>query len=381
MLRSVLHIDFDNFFVACERLADRRLQGIPLIIGGGGDRSVVASCSYEAREYGVRSAMPMAYARKLCPIAKVKACDMDLYSKHSSTLTEILQEKVPLLEKASLEEFYADLSGMDRFFGTYKWSGELGNYVRSHSGIPLSFGLSINKTVAKIATNEYKPLGKVQVVANAVQPFINPLSVRKIPGVGDATFLLLSRIGVRKIETLAQMPIELLQKLLGKQGETLWKKANGIDYDPVQAYKEKKSITIEQAFDKDTIDIPQLRSLLLTMTERLAYRLRKDGWLTSIVAVRLRYNNGDHEKKQCKITYSCGDDILITRVRELFDVLYHRRMRLRMVGISFSGLVRGAYQIDLFTDNAEKLMLYQAMDGIKKRYGEGFIRRSGGVRL
>ena len=381
MLRSILHIDFDNFFVACERLADKKLEGIPIIIGGSGDRSVVASCSYEARAYGVRSAMPMAYARKLCPLAKVKMSDMDLYSKHSATLTEILQEKVPLLEKAGMQEFYADLSGMDRFFGAYKWSGELGTYVRSQAGLPLSFGLSVNKTVAKIATNEHKPLGKAEVVSSAVQPFINPLSIRKIPGVGDATFLLLSRIGVRKIETLAEMPMELLQKLLGKTGETLWKKANGIDYDPVQAYKEKKSIRIEQNFDKDTIDIPQLRSLLLTMTERLAYRLRKDGWLTSIIAVRLRYNNGDHDRKQIKISYTCGDDILITKVRELFEVLYHRRMRLRMVGIAFSGLVRGAYQIDLFTDNAEKLSLYNTMDGIKRRYGEQFIQRSGGIYL
>lgn len=376
MDRTVAHLDMDTFFVSCERLVNNQLKNIPLIIGGNSDRGVVASCSYEARQYGVRSAMPMKMALRLCPQAKVVKGDMQLYSSQSRIVTEIIQEQAPVLEKASIDEFFLDISGMDRFFGNYKWTVELTQRIMRETGLPVSFGLSINKTVSKIATSEGKPTGKLHIEPKQVQSFLNPLSIRKIPQLGTSTFTLLSRIGVRKIETLSQMPVEYVQQLIGKNGKELWKKANGIDYTPVEPYSERKSISTERTFEQDTIDIYWMKGILTGMVEKLAYQLRQENWLTSCVIVKIRYNNFDTETKQQRISYTACDHILIEQVKGLFDKLYTRRMRIRLIGVSFSGLVRGNYQINLFEDTNEQMKLYQAMDTIKNRFGENAIKRS-----
>lgn len=377
-MRSIVHMDLDAFFVSCERLANSKLNGIPLIIGGSSDRGVVASCSYEARIFGVRSAMPIKMALRLCPDAKIIKGDMEMYSKLSHTVTEVIENSAPLMEKASIDEFYLDITGMDKFFGCYQWTSELAQAVTAETGLPISFALSVNKTVSKIATGEAKPTGKLEVPESMVKPFLNPLSIRKIPMVGDATFALLSRIGIRKIQTLSEMPIEVLQQIIGKNGIELWKKANGIDNNPVEPYTERKSVSTEHTFEQDTIDIIRLKSMLVAMVEKLAFQLRNEQWLTSTVVIKIRYNNFDTETKQCKVPYTSCDHVLIKIVTELFDKLYHRRMRLRMIGIRFSGLVRGTYQINLFEDTVEMMSLYQAMDRMKKRYGFDAVTRCAG---
>ena len=219
MERTIVHMDLDTFFVSCERLKNRGLNGIPVIIGGG-DRGVVASCSYEARYYGVRSAMPIKMALRLCPQAKVIKGDMEMYSKLSHTVTQIIEEKAPLVEKASIDEHYLDISGMDKFFGSYQWTEELSRYIVQNTGLPISFALSVNKTVAKIGTGEAKSsgTGKKEIRQDMVRPFLNPLSIKKIPMLGNVTFELLSRIGIRHIQTLADMPVEVLQRMIGKNG-------------------------------------------------------------------------------------------------------------------------------------------------------------------
>ncbi|KAF2331895.1 DNA polymerase IV [Flavobacterium daemonense] len=378
MARAIVHMDLDTFFVSCERRTNSELNGIPLIIGGG-DRGVVASCSYEARKFGVRSAMPIRMALKLCPDAKVMKGDMELYSHLSHDVTEILQEKAPVLEKASIDEFYMDITGMDKFHGSYKWTNELAQKVIKETGLPISFSLSINKTVSKIATGEGKPVGNLQIPEQEVQDFLNPLSIQKIPMVGAVTFQLLSRIGVRKIQTLAEMPAEVLQQMIGKNGLELWKKAHGIDNTPVEPYTERKSISTETTFSQDTIDIAKLKRILLGMVEKLAFQLREEQWLTSTVTVKIRYANFDTETKQCRVAYTSADHILTKNVMELFEKVYQRRMRLRLIGVRFSGLVRGMYQIDLFEDTQEMLSLYEAMDKMKKRYGFDAVMRCAGA--
>ncbi|MCP1996441.1 DNA polymerase IV [Flavobacterium sp. HSC-61S13] len=378
MGRAIVHMDLDTFFVSCERLGNSELDGIPLIIGGG-DRGVVASCSYEARTFGVRSAMPIKMALRLCPQAKVVKGDMELYSKLSHTVTEVIEEKAPVMEKASIDEFYLDITGMDKFYGSYKWTDELAQAVTRETGLPISFALSVNKTVSKIATGEGKPLGNLQITENMVQPFLNPLSIQKIPMVGQVTFQLLSRIGIRTIQTLSEMPAEVLQQMIGKNGIELWKKANGIDNNPVEPYTERKSISTEHTFTQDTIDIALLKALLIGMVEKLAFQLRSEEWLTSTVVIKIRYSNFDTETKQCKIPYTSADHTLTRCVTDLFDKLYHRRMRLRLIGIRFSGLVRGTYQINLFEDTEELLSLYQAMDKMKSRYGFDAVMRCAGA--
>lgn len=378
MARAIVHMDLDTFFVSCERLTNSALRGIPLIIGGG-ERGVVASCSYEARVFGVRSAMPIHMAMKLCPQAKIMKGDMELYSKLSHDVTNVLQEKAPVLEKASIDEFYLDITGMDKFHGSYKWTNELAQSVIKETGLPISFSLSINKTVSKIATGEGKPIGNLQVPENEVQGFLNPLSIQKIPMVGAVTFQLLSRIGVRKIQTLSEMPPEVLQQMIGKNGLDIWKKANGIDHTPVEPYTERKSISTEHTFSQDTIDLAKLKRVLIGMVEKLAFQLRSEQWLTSTITVKIRYANFDTETKQCKIAYTSADHILTKNVMELFEKVYQRRMRLRLIGIRFSGLVRGTYQIDLFEDTEEMLSLYAAMDKMKSRYGFDAVMRCAGA--
>lgn len=378
MNRAVVHIDMNTFFVSCERLANSELNGIPLIIGGG-ERGVVASCSYEARKFGVRSAMPIQMALRLCPQAKIMKGDMELYSRLSHDITEIIQEKAPVVEKASIDEFYLDITGMDRFYGSYKWTDELAQRITKETGLPLSFALSINKTVSKIGTGEAKQKQNLDIPEHMVRPFLNPLSIQKIPMVGEKTFQLLSRIGIRTIRTLSEMPAEALQQMIGKNGLELWKKANGIDTAPVEPYSERKSISTEHTFSQDTIDIPKLNRVLLGMVEKLSYQLRSEQWLTSTVTVKVRYANFDTETKQCRVQYTSADHILTKTVQELFDKLYQRRMRLRLIGVRFSGLVRGTYQIDLFNDTEEMLALYQAMDRMKTRYGFDAVMRCAGA--
>ncbi|MDN5395101.1 MAG: DNA polymerase IV [Chryseobacterium sp.] len=377
MERAIVHMDLDTFFVSCERKNNSELIGKPIIIGGG-ERGVVASCSYESRYFGVRSAMPIKMALKLCPEAKVMKGDMDLYSKMSHEVTEIIGEKVPLMEKASIDEFYLDLSGMDKFFGCYQWTQEIASSVTKETGLPISFALSNNKTVSKIGTGEAKPDGHMEIKEAMIRPFLNPLSVRKIPMVGAETYKLLSRIGIRTIRTLSEMPTDVLQKILGKNGLELWRKANGIDDTPIIPYSERKSISSEHTFSQDSIDIIKIKSLITGMAEQLANQLRAEKWLTSTIVVKIRYSNFDTETKQCRVSYTSADHTICKYALELFEKIYSRRMRIRLIGLKLTGLVHGEYQMNLFEDTQEMMSLYQSMDNIKNRFGKNAVGRASG---
>ena len=377
--RVISHFDLDSFFVSVELLQNSALKGKPIVIGGKGDRGVVASCSYEARTFGVRSGMSMKLARRLCSeLVQVKG-DMDQYSYYSNVITDIVASEVPLYEKTSIDEFYIDLSGMDRFFGTYQFTCELKEKIIRESGLPISFGLSVNKTVAKVATNEGKPNGQYQVEEGAEIPFLAPLAIQKIPMIGKQTGTLLRQMGIEYVKTIQEMPIEAFTQLLGKTGTGLWKKANGIDNAPVAPYSERKSISTEQTFQEDTIDVYKLKSVLIGMTEKLARQLRNKDQLTACVAVKIRYSNFDTHTQQIKISYSSCDHTLIKCVKELFKKLYNRRMLIRLIGVKFSYLVNGNYQINLFEDSVEMIRLYQAMDKMNTRYGDSAVKRAAGM--
>ncbi|MDN3607541.1 DNA polymerase IV [Kaistella yonginensis] len=378
MNRAIVHMDLDTFFVSCERFKNSQLEKLPVIIGGG-DRGVVASCSYEARYFGVRSAMPIKMALRLCPEAKVIKGDMDHYSNMSHLVTEVIQEKVPVLEKASIDEFYLDLSGMDQFFGCYKWTSEIADAVTKNTGLPISFALSTNKTVSKIGTGESKPIGKFEIREQNIQSFLNPLSVKKIPMVGAKTFELFSRLGIKTIQTLSEIPVEVLQQLIGKNGSVLWEKAHGIDESLVIPYSERKSISKENTFSEDTIDVQNIRSFLSGMVEQLAFQLRTEKWLTSTIVVKIRYSNFDTETKQCRIPYTSADHTLLRYVLELFKKVYTRRMRIRLIGVKFTSLVHGCHQMNLFEDTEELISLYQTMDKIKNRFGTASVGRASGL--
>jgi DNA polymerase-4 len=373
--RNIVHLDLDTFFVSVERLINPALIGKPVVIGGTSDRGVVASCSYEARKFGVNSAMPMKMARMLCRDAVVVRGDMELYSKYSHTVTEIIAEKAPLYEKASIDEHYIDVTGMDRFFGSLKWAHELRQRIIDHTGLPISLGLSVNKTVSKIATGEAKPNGELQVPEAVVKPFLSPLSIRKIPGIGEKTYPLLRSMGVSNIETLSRIPVEMLERVMGKNGIVLWERANGIDRTPVYPYHEAKSVSTETTFEEDSIDIVRMKEILVKMTEKIAFELRDKQKLTACITVKIRYSNFDTHTLQKQVPYTAFDHQLIPVAKDLFDRLYQRRMLIRLIGVRFSSLISGNPQLNMFEDSTEMINLYQTLDRIRRKYGVKIVRR------
>lgn len=372
-------MDLDTFFVSVERLVNPMLEGKPVIIGGTSDRGVVASCSYEARRFGVHSAMPMRMAKQLCAQAVYVRGDMELYSRYSRLVTDVIADSAPLYEKTSIDEHYLDITGMDRFFGCYKWTHELRQRIIKHTGLPISFGLSANKTVSKIATGQAKPNGELQVLPLQVHAFLDPLSISRIPMVGDVGYRLLRSMGVSRIGTLRMMPPDMVQQVLGKNGLIIWRKANGIDPSPVKPYTERKSISSEHTYDQDTTDLAVLRQTLSHMVEKLAFEMRSKQKLTGCVTVKIRYTNFDTHTLQKQIAYTAFDHILLDTVLGLFEKLYSRRMLIRLVGVKLSQLVGGSQQLNMFEDTPEMASLYQAMDKIRTRFGKQSIGRAGGI--
>lgn len=369
MDRNIIHLDLDAFFVAVEHKKDSRLIGRPLIVGGSSRRGVVAACSYEARKFGVHSAMPMYLALQLCPDATVISGDMEAYSQYSHIVTEIIEESAPMFEKSSIDEFYIDASGMDRYFGAFKWAKELRKKVIHESGLPISLGMSVNKLVSKVATGEFKPNAEQHIPAGSEKEFLAPLAVEKIPMIGKQTASFLYDMGVRTVATLRDMPLNFLVSAFGKNGISLWNKAHGIDESAVMPYTEQKSISTESTFDEDTIDVKRLKSILIAMVEKVTFQLREQKKLTSCITVKIRYSNFDTETKQVHIPYTSSDHVILRVVQELFNKLYNRRMSIRLVGVRLSNLVQGNHQISLFDDTAETINLYEAMDYIKHKHG------------
>ena len=375
-MRTILHLDLDAFYVSVERLRDSSLKNYPLLVGGLSDRGVVAACSYETRSFGIHSGMSMKIAQELCPEAKTIKGNAATYSKFSDTVTEIIKDSVPLFEKSSIDEFYADLSGMDKFFGAYKYATELRHKIMKETGLPISLGVAQNKVVSKVATNEAKPNNQIKIDFGTEKPFLAPLSIKKIPMVGEKTYQTLRSLGIREVRTIQEMPVDAMKYALGKDGVTIWKRSNGIDDTPVIAFSERKSISTERTFDRDTIDILMLKNILTAMTENLAYQLRRGNKLTACITVKLRFSDFNTYTKQLKIPYTSADHILIPKILELFNKLYQKRLLVRLIGIRFSHLVGGNYQINLFEDSERQLNLYKALDHIRERYGDRSVIRA-----
>ena len=378
-MRNIAHFDLDAFFVSVERLKNSRLNGKPLLVGGSGDRSVVAACSYEARRFGIHSAMPMSLARRLCPEAIIIRGDMESYSTYSRLVTEIMQENVPLFEKASIDEFYIDLSGMDKFFGCSLFASELKTRVLKESGLVVSYGLASNKLVSKVATDEIKPDGQLEIVFGGEKNFLAPLSIGKLPGIGKETAYKLIRRGVETIRTLSEIPIEMMETMLGAVGIDLWRKANGLDESPVVPYREQKSVSTERTFETDTINMGFLHAELVRMTEAVGFELRKQDKLSACVTIKLRYSNFDTVVRQKTIDYTNADHLLLATAQDVFEKLYDRRMLIRLLGVRLTKLVPGNYQIKLYEDTQEAIRLYQSIDSIKKQFGEKGVMRGSGT--
>jgi DNA polymerase IV len=377
--RCIVHFDLDAFYVHVEYLHDPRLRGKPIAVGGHSNRGVIASCSYEARKFGVRSAMPTRVAKKLCPDLLIVRGDMDSYSRYSNLVTEIIRSEVPVVEKSSIDEFYIDMSGMEKFFSAWPFVLQLRQKIIKESGLSISHAMALNKLVSKVATNECKPNGQLRVLPGDEKNFLAPLQIEKLPMVGNQTATLLRSIGVETISELSQTPVELLTNLLGKNGAELWTRANGIDESPVIPFHEQKSIGTENTFENDTIDISFLHRELVRMTEKIAFDLRNNNKLTGCITIKIRYSDFQTLTMQSTIPYSANDHVLLQHAKEIFTKLYDKRIPVRLIGVRFTNLINGSYQINLFEDSQEQIHLYQAIDSVKRQFGENLLFRAGGL--
>ena len=376
----IAHFDLDSFFVSVEVLNDPSLIGKPVIVGGSRDRGVVTTCSYEARKFGVHSAMPMKKAMELCPHAILLRGTRGQYGKYSKWVTDIIAAKAPKFQKASIDEFYLDLTGMDRFFDPFQWTIDLRQEIIDETKLPISFGLASNKLVAKIATDEAKPNGYLFIQHGRERDFLAPLPVKKIPGVGNHTLAVLSEMGIVYIGDILERSADEMEKRLGKWGADLWNKALGLHHGSVSEWHEAKSISTENTFESNTGDIDFLLSQLVRMTERVAFELRQDGKLAGCIAVKIRYPNFETTSKQTAIDYTFRDDELIPVAIDLFHKLYKRGKLVRLLGVRLTDFTNITVQGNLFDDVSKKTSLYKAIDEIKLKYGKNVVSKARGAK-
>lgn len=375
--RLIAHFDLDSFFVSVEVLNNPSLKDKPVLVGGS-ERGVVAACSYAARKFGIHSAMPMKTALKLCPQAIVVSSGRGEYSKFSRWVTEIIAAKAPVFEKASIDEFYLDLTGMDRYFQPYDWTIALRQEIIDKTGLPISFGLAANKMVAKIATDEAKPNGYLFVPPGREKDFLAPLGVNKIPGVGGHMHQALKEWGIETIQDLTKWSADQLEHRFGKTGADLWNKAQGIHHGEVVPYHEAKSVSTENTFDQNIRDETLLLNEIVRMTEKIAYELRQDNKMAGCIAVKIRYPDFETTSKQTTIDYSFYDDELIPKAKELFRKLYRKGEPVRLLGVRLSELTDGAVQTNLFSNVGRKTELYKAIDEVKGRFGRNALTKATG---
>jgi DNA polymerase IV len=376
--RHIAHVDLDAFYASVEVLKNPRLRGKPVIVGGD-TRGVVTSCTYEARAFKVKSGMPTRLAKRLCPGAIFVKGDFEKYSLYSQMVTDIIADEVPIFEKSSIDEFYIDMTGMDKFFGCAQYMSKIHNRITNETGLSVSHALASNKLVSKVAANEVKPAGAKVLRLDEERPFLWTLPVQKLPMIGDARAAELRQLGIHTIYDLSRIPFKLLTARFGLDGIEMWRRSNGIDESPIIPYHEPKSISTENTFNEDTIDIMFMIRQLVGMTEKIAFDLRLNNKLAGCITVKLKYSDFQTVSKQCSIEYTAADDILIEKVKMLFKLLYTRRIRVRLVGVRLSHLIPGNYQINLYSDTPKKVKLYSLIDSVKKQYGEQFLKRASGL--
>ncbi len=320
--------------------------------------------------------MPSGKALQLCPHAIFLKGTRGEYSKYSRWVTQIIADKVPLFEKASIDEFYLDLTGMERFFDPLQYTIDLRKQIIEETKLPISFGLASNKMMAKIATNEAKPNGYLHVPYGKEKEFLAPLPVGKIPGVGDHTQEVLKGMGITLIKHIGEKSIKELEERLGKWGIELWYKSQGRHNAEVTPYHEAKSISSENTFDENKTDMQFLISELVRLTEKIAFELRQEGKVAGCIAVKIRYPNFDTTSRQTTMPYTAADDELIPVVKEIFNKLYKKGEPVRLLGVRLSELTNDAVQTNLFNDTERKNKLYKAIDGVKNKFGKSSVKRA-----
>lgn len=385
VVASVLHVDMDAFFVSVELLERPELRGKPVVVGGRPDqRGVVSAASYEARKYGIHSAMPLRTAGRLCPRAVFLDGHHAKYGEMSDRVAAILARFSPIVEMVSIDEAYLDLSGTERLYGPpFAAADKLLRTITRETGLPCSGGLATTRLTAKVASDQAKPRGLVWVAPGQEARFLAPLPVRKIPGIGEVTERALRALGIEFVSQLAELPREKLEKIFGQWGEALFRKARGGDAYEFVIDAEPKSISHNHTFGEDTADAPALESMLSLLSQKVCKRLREAGLTTRTLTVTIRYAGFDtHTRSKTFSEPTCLDADIFSGVLSLFRAHRDPRRKVRLVGISLSGFAHGAEQLDLLdAGRRERLAkLAQATDLLRDRFGFDKVQFGGSLR-
>lgn len=388
MSRLIAHVDMDCFFAAVEVLDNPALKGRPVIVGadpkGGKGRGVVSAASYEARKYGIHSAMPISKAYNLCPKGSFLPGRMSRYSEMSNIIMDILLTFTPNIEQISVDEAFLDLSGCQRLLGTPQ---EMGRTIKTHikekTRLTASVGIAPNKLIAKIASDLQKPDGLIIVPPGKEKSFLSPMPVNKLWGVGPKTAERMNKMGINTIGELAEYNPKKLVAVFGKAGIYLNQRANGIDEDPVSAGQAIKSIGRENTFDEDKKEPEILFKTLLNLSDQVAGNVRTEGLKGRTITLKLRYD--DFETHTYSKTVSRPTDLtneIYAIVRLLLEKHWQKFRRIRLIGVSVSNLNDGEQQLGLFEDQAKTLRnekLEKAVDAIREKYGKKAVRRAGEI--
>lgn len=374
----IAHFDIDSFFVSVELVKEPSLAGKSVIVGGSRERGIVTTCSYEARKFGVHSAMPMKQAISLCPHAIVLRGNYADYSHYSHWVTNIIAAQAPLFEKASIDEFYLDLEGMDKYHNAVQWTLALRELITAETGLPISFGIARNKMLAKMATNESKPNGYLVIPGGKEKDFLAPLDIGKIPGVGEQTEKVLKHHGIRIVGDLYKRSREDMQNQFGNWAADLWQRAQGTHVSSISRHLGAKSISTENTFETNITKVNYLLSEIVRMTEKIAFELRRSVKMSTCITIKIRYENFETVSRQVTVPPTCSDDEIIPVAKLLFERLYTKGRPVRLLGVRLSSLVENALQPELFTDPEKKRTLYKAIDNVKNRFGTDSISRAAG---
>jgi DNA polymerase-4 len=384
-LASILHVDMDAFFVSVELLARPELRGLPVVVGGQRDqRGVVSSASYEARRFGIHSAMPLRTAAKLCSQAVFLDGHHNLYGQWSDRVAAVLAKFTPVVEMASIDEAYLDLAGTERLHGPpLAAADKLLRMITRSTGLPCSGGLATTRLVAKVASDQAKPRGLVWVAPGREQKFLAPLPVRKIPGIGEVTERALRALGIETVEQIAAVPQEKLERIFGQWGTALYRKARGGDSYEFVIDAEPKSISQNHTFGEDTDDSNAMAAMLSHLSQKACKRLREAGLATRTLTLTIRYAGFEtHTRSKTLAEPTRLDSEIFAVFQELFRLHRDAKRKVRLLGVGLSGLTHGGEQLDLLeAERRAKLeKLTSAADALRDRFGFGKVQFGGSLR-
>ena len=377
-MRWIMHIDMDAFFASVEQLDNPELKGKPLIVGGQSCRGVVSTCSYEARKFGVHSAMPMVEARRLCPHAEFLPGRMWRYEEVSREIMRIFHEEAPLVEQLSIDEAFLDVSGMERLCKDVRNVGwRIKERIKNEIGLTCSVGLAPNKFLAKMASDLQKPDGFTVITHDEARSFIAPLPVTKIFGIGGAAKKMLAQFGIATIGQLANADRSILQKVFGKNADKVQHLAMGLDDRPVIPETAPKSIGRETTFEKDLYTFEDCKAAILELSGQTGFRLRNKGYSGRTVTLKVKFKDFKVITRSISSEgdISCDEEIFSLAVKLLKDVAYENGVRL--LGVTVSNLQDGSCGSLCFEENTKLLQRNAAVDNLKKRFGENIIARGG----